>query len=124
MTQRDKRPPKRPCVARYHDFKDALMGIALEQGYRPGLMDVYRIDAVVHLPMPASWSKKKQRAHHTQPHRQRPDADNILKAICDSLLEDDSRVWDKRIQKYWAVFGCVDLQVWYTEIGSSHAFRS
>jgi len=108
MTQRDKWR-ERPCVLRYRAFKDELMLLARSQGYQVGKMDIDRIDAVVQLPMPKSWSKKKRQAYQGQPHQQKPDADNLLKAICDALLEDDSRVWHKVITKYWGTEGRLDL---------------
>lgn len=111
MTQRDKWA-QRPCVMRYWDFKDKLMASALKQRYRPE-MDVYCIDASVFLPMPDSWSKAKCKQHEGQPHRQKPDADNILKGICDALLKDDSGVWDKRIMKFWSTNPKVDLIIYY-----------
>ncbi|NBS71358.1 RusA family crossover junction endodeoxyribonuclease, partial [bacterium] len=35
--------------------------------------------------MPVSWSKKKRAAHDVQYHAQKPDADNVTKAVLDAL---------------------------------------
>ncbi len=52
-----------------------------------------------------SWSKKKTAAHLNRPHIQKPDGDNISKAIKDALNRiawaDDSQVADMRVVKVW-----------------------
>lgn len=53
----------------------------------------------------ASWSKKRRTAAMGQPHTQKPDGDNILKAVKDGLNRvawaDDSQVADSRVIKRW-----------------------
>lgn len=53
----------------------------------------------------ASWSKKRRAAAMGQPHTQKPDGDNILKAIKDGLNRiawaDDAQVADSRVVKRW-----------------------
>ncbi len=55
--------------------------------------------------IPASWSKKKREAALGSFHTQKPDADNIAKAIKDGLNRvawvDDSQVADMRCVKRW-----------------------
>ena len=36
------------------------------------------------------------------PHTQRPDADNILKAVCDALFVNDEMIYAKTIKKLWS----------------------
>jgi len=54
---------------------------------------------------PASWSKKKRAAQVGGPHCQKPDGDNILKAVKDALnriaWRDDGQVFDARVSKAW-----------------------
>ena len=54
---------------------------------------------------PASWSKKKTAEHLNRPHTQRPDLDNIQKAILDGLnriaFADDGQVADIQTIKMW-----------------------
>jgi Holliday junction resolvase RusA-like endonuclease len=93
MTQRDKWK-KRPVVERYFAFRDQvrLQGIQLpEYGYY----------IVFVLPMPKSWSKKKKAEMDRKPHQQRPDKDNLEKALLDAVFKDDCRVWDGRVTKIW-----------------------
>jgi Holliday junction resolvase RusA-like endonuclease len=89
MTQRD-RWAKRPCVVKYYKFCDELRDAIDVVG-----LDVARLDLVFHIQMAKSWSNKKKA------HRQKPDADNLLKAFADALLKDDSGVCDMRSRKMW-----------------------
>ena len=53
----------------------------------------------------ASWSKKKTAEHLNRPHTQRPDLDNLAKAICDGLNRiawaDDSQIAAMELRKVW-----------------------
>lgn len=51
--------------------------------------------------IPASWSKKRQAEMAGQPHQQKPDRDNIDKAIMDALFDDDAGVAFGTTAKYW-----------------------
>lgn len=96
MTQRDKWK-KRPCVLVYHAFKDYVrLSLASVD-----LSDVDGVSWDAFFSMPKSWSKKKKEAMRGQPHQQKPDRDNIDKAILDALLKDDSVVWRGELYKYW-----------------------
>jgi Holliday junction resolvase RusA-like endonuclease len=60
------------------------------------------------LPMPPSWSKKKRARMKGQPHRQKPDIDNLVKSFLDALLGDDSTVWHLAGQeKRWSEHGYI-----------------
>ncbi|MDY4380363.1 RusA family crossover junction endodeoxyribonuclease [Pectobacterium brasiliense] len=97
MTQRDKWQ-KRPPVLRYRAFCDEvrLNKITLpESGWHVTFV----------LPMPPSWSKKKRAEMNGKPHQQKPDKDNLEKALLDAIFDDDSRVWDGRVSKVWGESG-------------------
>ena len=96
MTQRDKWA-KRDCVQRYYAFKDRLK---LEVGSID--FDVKSLSWTAYIAMPKSWSKKKRKEMELEPHRQKPDRDNIDKAILDSLFKDDSGIYQGNIMKLWA----------------------
>ncbi|WLD56899.1 RusA family crossover junction endodeoxyribonuclease [Salinispirillum sp. LH 10-3-1] len=97
MTQRD-RWQKRPAVMRYRAFCDHIR--LLKAQLPPSGTHVTFV-----LPMPKSWSAKKKQAMNGKPHTQRPDADNMLKALCDAIHEEDSGIWDVRITKVWGESG-------------------
>lgn len=101
MTQKD-RWAKRPAVMRYRTFCDE---VRLKRLQLPS--NGSHVTFV--LPMPASWSKKKRAASAGQPHQQKPDVDNLMKALMDALYDDDSGVWDVRISKIWGESGCIRI---------------
>lgn len=82
MTQRD-RWHKRPATAAYWAYKEQvrLLGICLpESGYHVTFV----------IPMPKSWSKTKRAQYVGQPHQQKPDKDNLEKALLDAVFDEDS----------------------------------
>lgn len=103
MTRSDKWK-KRPAVVRYHEYKDALRELNLDE-LPP------RFDITFNIPMPTSWSKKKQAEMFGKPHQQRPDIDNLLKAFLDALCIDDSYVYDVSMRKRWSILGSMELIV-------------
>ncbi|WP_437888369.1 RusA family crossover junction endodeoxyribonuclease [Phytobacter sp. V91] len=102
MTQRDKWK-KRPATSAYWRYKDQIqkMGVTLpESGYH----------VIFVLPMPVSWSKKKRAEYAGKPHQQKPDKDNLEKALLDSIFEDDCRIWDGRVTKVWGETGQIIIR--------------
>lgn len=95
MTQSD-RWKKRPAVVRYHEFCDELRLKWRDRTVPPTFWIFF------HMPMPQSWSELKKIKMNGEPHQQRPDIDNLLKAFLDCLCEDDSYVYDVRAAKFWS----------------------
>lgn len=93
MTQRD-RWKKRPVVLRYWEFKDHVRALGIK------LPVPYKI--TFFLPMPKSWPEKKKREMAGKPHMQKPDKDNLEKALLDALYEDDAHVWSGWVEKRWS----------------------
>lgn len=102
MTQRDKWA-KRPAVVRYYAFCDKLRS---QWGNRR-VAD--SITLAFYVPMPKSWSKSKRQEMDGQPHQQKPDIDNLVKAFLDALCEDDSYVWNVDASKYWSSSPGIDI---------------
>lgn len=69
------------------------------------IMGPVAVEVVATFAIPKSWSKKKAAEHMHQPHCQKPDGDNILKAVKDALNRiawaDDGQVYDARVRKFW-----------------------
>lgn len=99
MTKSDKWK-RRPRVMRYFDFRDAVQRAA---GPVSDVAD--RIECSFFFTMPSSWSKKKCAEMAGKPHRQRPDADNCLKAVLDALYEEDGAVHETETRKRWCYPG-------------------
>ena len=100
MTRRDVWA-KRKVVIRYREFCDELRN----QAGSWELPDAFRARFLI--PMPASWSKRKKLQKVSTPHQQRPDADNLAKALMDALLKEDSTVWKLEIEKIWGEEGLI-----------------
>lgn len=102
MTRRDKWHRRKP-VLQYFAFKDEVKLHKLtlpESGYH----------VIFLIPMPKSWSKKKREQMKGQPHQQKPDKDNLEKALLDAIYHEDCRVWDGRSTKLWAEEGAIAIR--------------
>ncbi len=40
-----------------------------------------------------------------KPHQQKPDKDNLEKALMDAIYADDAHIWDSRVTKRWGEEG-------------------
>ncbi len=96
QTQSDKWK-QRPAIMKYRAFADECRYKKVKFGSGDHVIFV--------IPMPASWSKKKKKIYGTQPHRQKPDLDNLIKALGDSLYEDDSILYSYTATKVWGYEG-------------------
>jgi Holliday junction resolvase RusA-like endonuclease len=96
MTRADKWK-HRVVVDRYFDFKDALVGLCNLSQFRLG--DVYRVE--FYIAMPKSWSKVKKKEYEGKPHQDKPDLDNLLKALNDCLKDEDKAIWSIEATKIW-----------------------
>jgi len=97
---------KRPIVLKYRAYSDELRLACSMAGFVLG----EQIYMEFHFPMAKSWSKKKKARMVGKPHRQRPDTDNVVKGIQDSLLAEDCKVWHIEAKKFWAVRGAIVLE--------------
>lgn len=95
MTQRDVWQ-KRPVVLRYRAYCDCIRFHAKQIPKRPVSLQIR-----AYLPMPPSWSERKRQAFEGAVHRQKPDYDNIAKAVGDALFQDDSLIVCGSCTKFW-----------------------
>lgn len=102
QTKRDKWK-KRPVVERYHQFRDDLRYACKSNNFELG--DTFEI--IFYIPMPKSWSKKKMIKMYDTPHNQKPDIDNLVKAVMDALMTDDKQVWKIKAEKRWSDLGSI-----------------
>ena len=101
MTQRDKWA-KRPAVLRYRAFADEVRARGVQVPYFGAII-------TFGIPMPRSWSSKKKTAMLSAPHQQKPDIDNLLKALLDAVHKDDSGIWQITACKRWAENGFIKI---------------
>lgn len=96
---------KRPATARYWAFKDEvrIRGVVLpEDG----------ANVLFIMPMPASWSKKKKAEMDGMMHKQKPDLDNLMKALGDAVYDDDSRISSlSGLGKVWGKEGAIVITI-------------
>lgn len=92
---------KRNCVVQYRQFADEIRALAMKQKFK--LPDKFRVE--FHLPttktgkhIPGEW------------HRQRPDIDNLLKALQDALRPEDSGICHVEASKHWAKQGSILIE--------------
>ena len=93
---------KRPTTTKYWKFKDEVRraGVRLpESGF----------SVLFVIPMPESWPKKKKIEMNGQPHQQKKDLDNLLKALLDAIYKEDCVVWDVRVSKIWGYSGSINI---------------
>jgi Holliday junction resolvase RusA-like endonuclease len=101
---------KRPIVLQYWEYKDELVLKCNKAGIIMG--DVLGISFV--LPMAKSWSKDKKEEFNGMPHQQKPDLDNLIKAVKDCLCKEDSNVWKYSPPPY-KVWGETGKVIFYYE---------
>lgn len=86
-------------------FESVVRALAAEVFSAP-ITGPVRLEITAHFTPAASWSKRKREAMLGQHHTQKPDADNIAKAIKDGLNRvawgDDSQVCELIVRKAWA----------------------
>jgi len=93
----DPKKRQREPVMRYFAFKEEFVRQANQLGFTlPEVLDVIFV-----MPMPDSWSDEKKAKMDATAHKQKPDRDNLLKALCDAFGKDDSHIWDGRTTKIW-----------------------
>ena len=101
MTRSD-RWKKRPCVLKYLEFKDECRRLNI------------KVDNYDHITfgikIPKSFSRKKQKEMVEKPHQKRPDCDNLLKALLDSVYKEDSHIHALTINKVWSEHGYIEIR--------------
>jgi hypothetical protein len=88
---------KRPCVLRYWAWCDKARRAA--DGKIPREIEGVNIRAF--FAMPDSWSHQKRLQMDGTKHYQKPDFDNVQKAVADALLENDEIIADAVFSKRW-----------------------
>lgn len=91
----------RDIVKRYYAFKDECRA--------NGVKLFPRMEVRFYIPMPKSWSQKKRAEMCGKPHTQTPDTDNLVKALKDCCLDDDSGIWHEDASKVWAKSGYIEV---------------
>ena len=102
MTQRD-RWKQRPIVLKYYEKKDQLIETV-------GEIQSQRLRLIFLFEPPKSWSRKRREAALQNPKTTRPDVDNLVKAVLDSLYKEDSVVYEIQAIKLWWSYSATIIQ--------------
>lgn len=97
----DPKKRQRVCVQKYFQFKKDFKRLCDLNKWE--LKSEIKLKFI--LPVSDSWSNKKKNDMINKPHQQRPDLDNLVKAICDSFGVDDGFVSKIEAEKYWGEKG-------------------
>lgn len=89
---------ERPCVLRYRDWADRARECMFKT---MGTVSTTagRLDVVAYFPIPNRIAKKDRYVIQGCVHMSKPDADNVLKAVADSLCRNDQMIHDMSIKK-------------------------
>ena len=101
MTRSDKWN-RRPCVERYFEYRDQVRAAGIEVPDGGACITFY-------MPIPAGLSKKKKAERLHQPHKIKPDLDNLIKGLLDAVTDEDCTVWSYCAAKYWAEKGAIEV---------------
>ena len=96
-----------PSVQRYRTFRDEVRW----SGFK--IPDPERTHLIFLLPLPPSWPARQRAEYLGMPHRNKPDTDNLIKALLDAVFLQDAGVWDIRGTKlWWSHGGILVLPLW------------
>lgn len=99
---------QRPNVGRWIETKAKMLKEATKQGF---VMPESGADVRFLLLMPSSWSQKKKNEMDNKPHKQKPDLDNLMKFLGDSICEEDSYIFHYTISKWWHPTGKIIIKI-------------
>lgn len=96
-------------LEKYNQYKLDLLAEAKSKRF---IFPAQGLSICFYIPCPPSWSKIKKKRHHGMFHQSKPDLDNLLKALTDSLMAEDKYVAHYgEISKRW-----VDFQIGWIEL--------
>ncbi len=93
---------RRPEVMAYRAWADVARAAyltALPSNLPAGVPG--RVVMVAFFRCPLSWSNRRRAAEQGQPHRVKPDPDNVAKSLLDALFDRDQEVFNLTIEKRW-----------------------
>jgi Holliday junction resolvase RusA-like endonuclease len=74
------------------------------------------VDVTFYMPIPDSWSGKKKERYNGQIHKSKPDIDNLIKGLFDSLnkiaWKDDNLVYEVHSRKVYSFNPGIAFEIW------------
>ena len=85
-------------LEKYNDYKSSLSALVKQQRFTIPEQNVHMI---FYIPVPKTWKEYKKKEMHMKLHQQKPDIDNLVKAVFDSIFTEDKYIADFRATKRW-----------------------
>lgn len=90
---------KKQRLRKYNDYKAAVLTAAKKVGF---VLPNYGFSIYFYVPIPKRWNVEDRKIMHGQPHHRKPDIDNFLKAVFDSLTFTDEQISQlSGLGKFW-----------------------
>lgn len=100
-------------VLKYNAWKDQVR-LQMRQQNVDLPKDPVGLEFTVYIPMPPSWAKTKHQKYLLTFHDQKPDIDNIAKALMDCIFKEDKCVGVLKATKVWT--GVHDKPSWSIKV--------
>lgn len=85
-------------LEKYNRYKISLLAEAKRNRF---VLPEQGAQIIFYIPVSKSWKKWKKEKMHMQLHQEKPDIDNLYKALGDSLLVEDKHIASVTITKKW-----------------------
>jgi Holliday junction resolvase RusA-like endonuclease len=85
-------------LEKYNDYKESVAALCRQQRFSIPEQNVHMI---FYIPVPKTWKEYKKKEMHMKLHQQKPDIDNLVKAVFDSVFSEDKYIADFRATKRW-----------------------
>jgi Holliday junction resolvase RusA-like endonuclease len=85
-------------LERYNDYKESISALMKKQNF---IIPEQNVHMIFYMPVPKTWKEYKKKEMHMKLHQQKPDIDNLVKAIFDSVFTEDKYIADFRATKRW-----------------------
>ena len=89
---------------KYYKYKEDLL---IQRG--SFVMPESNLYIIFYIPFPRSWNAKQKEQMYLKPHQQKPDLDNLVKALFDTFLTEDKKIWEFRAVKVWNYEGSISI---------------
>jgi Holliday junction resolvase RusA-like endonuclease len=103
---------------RYHTYKQQIAFLAKQHIRTPSNCPILA-EITFYMPMPQSWSQKKKDRYNGSIHRSKPDIDNLIKGLFDSLnkiaWKDDNQVYEVHCKKMYSYNPGIGIEIWEME---------
>lgn len=113
---------KDPAALRYGSYKQ-FIALNLRKVFRAATKQPVDVTVLFIMPIPQSWSKKRQAAAVGMYHTSKPDLDNLIKGCFDAantiVWQDDNQVVKCNAMKIYGTHAGIEIQVTalYEEVG-------